>query len=118
MDNTIYYIRVSEDVCVAFSKTCATMFLKSGGKSKKEIELIALGRFRSQMIHDGLNFSSRGIKNVWLNFDEVLKKNTNEKPKLYEIKEKDGGVMVIKHEKPLYDEDEVKLMLFKDVVNK
>ena len=39
------------------------------------------------------------------------------KPKIYEIQNKDGGFLVVKHDHELLDEDEVKLKLFEKSVN-
>ena len=133
----MYFIKVGKGV-VGFAMqngvSLVSSLIDSTNMSKREIERNFVARFAAQRIFAiGKGNSDGGLhwEFEWLDYDKVITCNLfqlpleqttkpvkkTSKPKIYEIQNKDGGFFVVKHDKELLDEDEVKLKLFEKSVN-
>ena len=131
-NRVMYLMRVGNGV-VGFALIKGVSMVISMVDASKEttrsIERNFVSRFSAQRIFAVGNGQADGGKHwefVWLDYNNVIKSNQPDlpletkksgKPKIYEIQNKDGGFMVIKHDQELLDEDEVKLKLFAKSVN-
>lgn len=106
--------------------------INAKGMTKRQIESNFVARFAAQRLYAvGKGKSDGGVhwEFIWLDYDKVITCGNQQeffiekpvvkscKPKIYEIKEKDNGFLVVKHDQELLDEDEVKLKLFEKSVN-
>lgn len=131
----MYLIKVGDGV-TGFAMQSGVGLLSSminaKGMTKRQIESNFVSRFAAQRLYAvGKGKSDGGVhwEFVWLDYDKVITCGNQQefsiekpvvkscKPKIYEIKEKDNGFLVVKHDQELLDEDEVKLKLFEKSVN-
>lgn len=131
----IYFIKVGDGVtgfAVQNGVGLLSSMINAKGMTKRQIESNFVSRFAAQRLYAvGRGKSDGGVhwEFVWLDYDKVITCGNQQeffiekpvvkscKPKIYEIKEKDNGFLVVKHDQELLDEDEVKLKLFEKSVN-
>ena len=131
----IYFIKVGNGVlgfAIQNGVGLLSSMIDATGMKKRDIETNFVARFAAQRLYAvGKGKSDGGVhwEFEWLDYDKVINCGNQQeffiekpavksgKPKIYEIKEKDSGFLVVKHDQELLDEDEVKLKLFEKSVN-
>lgn len=131
MSKIMYLIRVQQGV-IGFADEnglgLGSFIIDTGKETRRSIEQKFVSRFSSQRhnIKGKNHFVDGRWEFVWLDFNTIAKleqpdldlpevKNKS-KSKIYEIVNQDKGFLIVKHDKELLDEDEVKERLFENSV--